>query len=142
MGTKRRALYTVVNLSSTPIWAAMILAPRSRLTRRMVELITPLQLGLGGVYDGLFTAGLIRHGKMLDFTNPDRVREGLANPDLFIAAWAHYIAFDVFVGRWIWQDALEAGTGRHWRTRLSLLLTMMAGPAGMSLYLVTRRKST
>lgn len=47
---------------------------------------------------------------------------------------AHYIAFDLFVGRWIWETAREEGRS----CRVALLLTWMAGPAGLTVFLGQR----
>ena len=134
LSPERRKAYTLINGSSAPIWLAMILAPRSRLTRWLVRSATPLFVGLGVTYDALLASGLARSGKIIDFTDPDAVRGALSNPDVFLAGWTHYIAFDLFVGRWIWQDALAQDRA----PRLALLLTWLAGPAGLSLYLVQR----
>ncbi len=71
----------------------------------------------------------------LNFRDPEAVRKALGEPDIFLGGWTHYIAFDLFVGRWIWQDALERGRS----ARLALFLTWMAGPAGLSLHLLRRR---
>jgi hypothetical protein len=124
-----------INGSSAPVWLAMILAPDSSLTRWLVQRATFLFVGLGLTYDALLASGVLRSGEVVDFRDPDAVRGALSSPDLFLAGWTHYIAFDLFVGRWIWEDALAQGR----RARLALLLTWMAGPAGLSLYLVQRR---
>ena len=133
----RRRAYGVINYSSAPIWLAMIIAPRSRITRLLVSRASQLFIGLGLTYDVLLASGMIGAGKVIDFGDPDAVRAALGAPDTFLAGWAHYIAFDLFVGRWIWEDSLKAGT----RARLSLLLTWLAGPAGLSLYLLRRPRS-
>lgn len=113
----------------------MILAPRSAVTRRLVQQASWLFLGLGLTYDALLASGTVSLGKPLDFRDGEAVRSALSEPDLFLAGWAHYIAFDLFVGRWIWQDSLERGRS----ARLGLLLTWLAGPAGLSLYLLQTR---
>ena len=137
MDPGRRRVYSVLNLSSAPVWLAMILAPRSRPTRWLVGRTGALFVGLGAAYDVLLATGIARQGEMIDFADPDAVRTALARPDTFLAGWAHYIAFDLFVGRWIWQDALARGRS----ARLALLLTWLAGPAGLSLHLVRRNRS-
>ena len=109
---------------------------RSRVTRWLVQAATPLFVGLGVTYDALLASGVVQKGDMIDFTDPDAVRGALSSPDIFLAGWTHYIAFDLFVGRWIWQDALAQDRA----PRLALLLTWLAGPAGLSLYLVQRRR--
>jgi Domain of unknown function (DUF4281) len=132
----RRQAYMLINGSSAPIWLAMILAPRARVTRRLVQTATPLFMGLGVAYDALLASGLVQSGRAIDFRDPEAVRRALSSPDVFLAGWAHYIAFDLFVGRWIWEDALEGDRA----PRVALLLTWLAGPAGLSLYLVQRRR--
>jgi hypothetical protein len=114
----------------------MILAPRSRLTRWLVQRATLLFVGLGVGYDVLLASGVARSGEVVDFRDPEAVRGALSKPDFFLAGWTHYIAFDLFVGRWIWEDAVAHGR----RAPLSLLLTWLAGPAGLSLYLIRRRR--
>ncbi|MEA2124895.1 MAG: hypothetical protein QOI80_1677 [Solirubrobacteraceae bacterium] len=133
----RRKAYTVINTSTAPVWLAMIVAPRSRLTRWLVARSTVLLVGLGVSYDALLSAGMVQNRKLIDFRDPDAVRAALATPDTFLAGWAHYLAFDLFVGRWIWEDALADGR----RPRLALLLTWLAGPAGLTLHLAQRRKA-
>jgi hypothetical protein len=133
----RRKAYTVINTSTTPVWLAMILAPRSRLTRRLVARSNLLLVALGVSYDVLLSAGMVRNRKLIDFRDPDAVRAALTIPDAFLAGWAHYLAFDLFVGRWIWEDALAQGR----QPRLALLLTWLAGPAGLTLHLAQRRNA-
>jgi hypothetical protein len=134
---RRRLAYTIINGSSAPVWLAMILAPRSELTRRLAQQVPLLFVALGVTYDALLASGVVRSGRMIDFRDPDAVRAALSDPDFFLAGWTHYIAFDLFVGRWIWEDALERGRP----ARLPLLLTWLAGPAGLSLHLARRRLS-
>ncbi|MDQ3759146.1 MAG: ABA4-like family protein [Actinomycetota bacterium] len=131
----RRRVYLLLNGSVVPFWLAMILAPRSRLTARLMQAATPLFAGLGVTYDALLVGGSVKHGEVLDFADPDAVRAALSTPDIFLAGWTHYLAFDLFVGRWMWEDALA----RDRTPRLALLLTFLAGPAGLSLYLAQRR---
>jgi hypothetical protein len=129
MSARDRRIYAVVNTCTAPVWLAMILLPRSAATRAVVRLCTPLYAALGASYVGLLASGW--GGERVDFRDPDTVRRGLLQPRGFLAGWAHYIAFDLFVGRWVWEQGLERGRS----TRLALLLTWMAGPAGLTLWL-------
>lgn len=132
----RRLAYTIINASTAPLWLAMILFPNSRVTATLVKAATPLLAGLGVTYTALLAAGVVGGGEKLDFRDPDSVRRALASPDAFLAGWTHYLAFDLFVGRWIWQESVAAGR----RSRLALFLTWMAGPAGLTLHLAQRRR--
>lgn len=129
-----RAIYAVINTCTAPLWLAMIVAPRSAATRQVVRLATPMYAALGASYIGLLASGW--GGERVDFRDPETVRRGLQQPRGFLAGWAHYLAFDLFVGRWIWeQGLLQRGS-----TRLALLLTWMAGPAGLTLWLAQSRR--
>lgn len=130
----RRRAFLVINSASAPLFLAMILAPRARLTRHLVEKAMPLHAALGVSYGVLLTSGMLTMGRPLDFRDPDRLRRALAEQDIFLAGWAHYISFDLFVGQWIWRDALASGRS----ARLALLLTWMAGPVGLTCYLVQK----
>lgn len=136
MTAAHRRTYALINGSTAPLWLAMLLAPRSRLTRWLVRRAGLLHVGLGLGYDALLAAGAVRSGRMVDFRDPEAVRRALSQPESFLAAWAHYITFDLFVGTWIWQDALSRGR----TARLALLLTWMAGPAGLSLHLARHHR--
>ncbi len=130
---RQRLVYAVVNTSTAPLWLAMVLAPRAPLTARLVRLATPLHAALGATYVGLLAAGW--GTTRVDFRDPESVRAGLGQPSGFLAGWAHYLAFDLFVGRWVWEQGLEQGRS----TRVALLLTWMAGPAGLTLWLAQSR---
>jgi hypothetical protein len=132
-----RTAYTVLNTTTAPVWAAMILAPRTRLTARLVAVATPLLAGLGITYSALLAAGVLTSDERPDVRDPDALRRAMGSPEAFLAGWTHYLAFDLFVGRWIWEDAQR----RDQSARLSLLLTWMAGPAGLTLHLAQRRRA-
>jgi len=129
---RQRRIYALINTCTAPLWLAMILAPRSAVTRRLVGMATPLYAVLGASYVGLLAAGW--GGERVDFRDPETVVAGLSKPEGFLAGWTHYIAFDLFVGRWIW----ETGLAERRSTRIALLLTWMAGPAGLTVFLGQR----
>lgn len=135
MAPSRRRTYAVINSASAPLFLAMILAPRSRLTRRMVARAVPLHATLGVAYGALLASGALSTRSFLDFRDPERLRHSLGQQDFFLAGWSHYITFDLFVGQWIWQDALDAGRS----ARVALLLTWLGGPVGLTLYLTQRQ---
>ena len=131
---RHQQAWTVVNYSSVPVWLAMILAPRSRFTRWMIDRLVPLYTGLGVAYTASLAAGVAASSERIDFLSMESVQRGLQEPNSMLAAWTHYIAFDLFVGRWIWETALEEGK----TARIPLLLTWWAGPAGLTTFLVRR----
>jgi hypothetical protein len=127
--------FKLVNASSAPLWLAMILAPRSALTRRLVGLAAPLYALLGVSYTAFLAIALADAEGPPNLTGIEGVRDAFGRPPALLAGWTHYIAFDLFVGRWIYETALEEGRP----ARLSLLLTWWAGPLGLSLFVARDR---
>ena len=125
----------IVNVSTVPFWLAMILLPRSAITRRLVSAVTPLYTTLGVAYTAFLATALATGDERVDFSDPDSVMRAFQIPEGMLAGWTHYIVFDLFVGRWIWETGLEQGRP----ARLSLLLTWWAGPLGLTLFLNRRR---
>jgi len=67
----------------------------------------------------------------------DTVAPLLATPAGATIAWVHLLAFDVFVGRWIYLDAADRGV-HPLATAPVLGLTLLFGPAGFLTYLGLR----
>lgn len=67
----------------------------------------------------------------------DRIAELLGRPEVALVAWVHFLAFDLFVGRWIYLDARERGVP-WWVSSPVLFLTLMFGPLGLLSYLIAR----
>jgi hypothetical protein len=132
LSPRERRVYAVVNTCTAPLWLLMIAAPRWPGTALALRAATPLYAVLGAGYVGLLASGW--GGERVDFREPDSVRRGLLQPRGFLAGWTHYIAFDLFVGRWIWEQGLEQGRS----TRVALLLTWLAGPSGLAVWLGQR----
>lgn len=91
---------------AAPFWALMILAPRWSWTRRIAG--SPLiALPVLAVY--LVAVAPILPEFAVEMLNPDLggVRELVATPVGTAAIWAHLIAFDLLLGRWIYLDSRE-----------------------------------
>ena len=136
MSALEKPIFQVLNASTAPLWMAMILAPHSKLTAWLMKIAAPLFVALGAGYSTLLVSGVIDGGERINFMDPDSLRAGLTSPKAFLAGWTHYLAFDLFVGRWIWQESVAAGRP----ARLSLLLTWWAGPVGLTMFLLRRKR--
>jgi len=64
----------------------------------------------------------------------------LSSPEGATLAWVHFLAFDLFVGRWIYLDSQERKIN-NWLISPILFLTLMLGPVGFVAYTVLRRIS-
>jgi hypothetical protein len=129
-------LFSLTFALAAPFWALMILLPNWSVTARVVR--SPLIVApVLACYAVLVLPAL---GTVLPVvTSPtlDGVRDLLGTVDGAAAAWAHMIAFDLFVGRWAWLD------GRDRRmpalvTAPVLVLTILLGPLGLAAHLAVR----
>lgn len=129
-------IFSLSSLTVMPFWLLMIVAPHWRITRRLLE--SPLV----ALPPALIYAALVlpRVGEVL----PAVLRPELAGITALLGApagatiaWAHFLAFDLFVGRWIYLDSRERGVSA-WLMAPILFLTLMLGPIGLALYLGLR----
>ncbi len=67
------------------------------------------------------------------FGTLEQVATLFRSPGLLLAGWIHFLAFDLFIGRWIVDDALARGLPRP-AVLPSLLLTFLLGPVGLGLH--------
>lgn len=128
-------IFAVCNYGVLPFWLLLVLAPRSRLTERLVHSPLPALL-LVPVYAWLLFFGspgsegatmFTLRGVMSIFTVPRTV----------IACWVHYLVFDLFVGAWEARDARRLGLP-HLAVVPALVVTLFLGPIGYFVYLAIR----
>jgi ABA4-like protein len=123
--------FGLANLAATAGWAALVLLPRSRV------LLDALRCGLIGAlslaYAGLVMVYLADAGG--GFGSIAGVRTLFASDPVLIAGWVHYLAFDLFVGLWIAEQADALGLSR-WLQAPILLATFMLGPLGLLVFLL------
>ena len=128
------ALYYVVTGAVMPGWLLLILTPRWRWTARLIgPVVIPALLAAVYVYI------LIVHmpGAPGGFGSLREVRRFFDTPELLLAGWVHYLAFDLFVGSWEVRDAARRGIAHAW-VAPCLVLTCLFGPLGLLLYLAVR----
>ncbi|WP_328387393.1 ABA4-like family protein [Nocardia sp. NBC_00416] len=129
-------LFDITFLGAAPFWALMILAPRWHRTRAIVAspliCLPPLL-----IYAVLVVPGLVEFSAVL--ANPDlpALQQLLGSPVGTAASWAHFVAFDLFLGRWIFFDSRDR---RIHPILISVLLvsTIMFAPLGVLAYLLIR----
>ena len=78
-------------------------------------------------------------GASMDFGSIEGVRAIFASDGGVTVGWAHYLAFDLFVGLWIARDADAKHFSRIVQAPI-LLATFMAGPLGLLVWLVIRER--
>lgn len=135
------AIFQIVNTIALLLWLVLILAPRRFGTAGWLRVA-----GAGGL--SLFYVVLVATALTIGFGNaagpcPDfstiaGIRAIFATDGGVVTGWTHYLALDLFTGVWIAEDADRRGIGRLVQGPV-LLLTFLAGPAGLLLYLILSR---
>jgi hypothetical protein len=129
-------IFALSGLLVMPFWLMMIALPHWRWTRRVMR--SPL---VGAAPALLYLAlALPRLGELLAaVTNPTLpgIAALLGTPAGATLAWAHFLAFDLLVGRWAYLDSQERGIGA-WVMAPVLFFTLMLGPIGFLGYLGVR----
>ena len=91
---------------------------------------------IGIAYAILLARGL-REGTGGGFGSIGALRRLFSSDAALAAGWLHYLAFDLFVGTWITREGLDADLSPL-LILPCLLLTFLAGPVGLVLFLVLR----
>ncbi|WP_433533321.1 ABA4-like family protein [Micromonospora sp. CA-263727] len=132
------ALFTLTFAVAAPFWALMILLPRWSVTARVIG--SPLVVApVLAIYAILVIPALGAVLPAVASPTLDGVRDLLGTADGAAAAWAHMIAFDLFVGRWAWLDSRERGVPALVMAPV-LVLTILLGPIGLAAYLAVRTR--
>jgi len=126
-------VYQILNLIPLLWWLPMILAPNWRGTRA-VTTSRGLFAGLGIFYSAFLLKAITEEGPPNYGTYEQGPRRLFKSNAGLLAGWAHYLAFDLFVGVWMYRTGLAEKRS----TRLPLLLTFLAGPLGLLYFLVQR----
>jgi len=129
-------LFKLSSLAVLPFWALMIFLPRWRVTKRLIS--SPLVCALpAALYVALVIPRLAEVWQAVSRPELSGIAALLGSPVGATIAWLHFLAFDLFVGRWIYLDSRERGI-TAWVMAPVLLLTLMLGPCGFLLYLIAR----
>ena len=126
-------LFSILNLMTMAAWLPLVFLPRARWASTVVPVAMPLLLAV--IYAVLITASL-PWGEG-GFSSLAGVKALFDNPWALLAGWAHYLAFDLFIGGWEVRDAQQRGVP-HLLVVPALVLTFLFGPVGLLLYLAMR----
>lgn len=138
-------VFSLVNLVILPFWALMLLAPYWRWTERIIRspwIAAPPAL----IYAALLLSSPLTAGSgpgpaqiAAALASPTAAGIGtlLGNPFGATVAWAHFVAFDLFVGRWAFLESRQLKLS-HWVVAPILFLILMLGPLGLLAFLIIR----
>lgn len=128
------ALFQIANPLALLGWVALALSP---LAPRPALLIAGriIPLALSALYAALVLA--FWAGAEGGFGSLADVMRLFDFPEIALAGWVHYLAFDLFVGAWIAKTA-SADRIPHLLVLPCLLLTFLFGPAGFLTFMALR----
>ena len=129
-------LFSLSSALVMPFWALMILAPHWRWTQRIIG--SPLiAVAPALLYGWLVLPALGQIWPAVSQPTLGGIAALLGTPLGATVGWVHFLAFDLFVGRWIYLDNGERGLSA-WLMAPILALTLMLGPLGLLSYLAAR----
>jgi hypothetical protein len=130
-----QVVFQICSTLVLPQWLLMIFLPKWHVTKWLVRSkLIPVLLAI--VY-GIYIIPQLSPGLFQSFNSLNGVQQLFTQEQAMLAGWVHYLAFDLFIGGWMWQNA----QGRHVPHYLlipSYLLTFMVGPLGLLFYLTAR----
>ena len=131
---KAEQIFSIANLIALIGWIILAVAPRWIVTRKIVlSGAIPLFLSVAYLVLIVLFFGRAEGG----FDSLPNVMKLFTDEWTVLAAWIHYLVFDMFVGIWEVKDAQKKGIS-HWFVIPCLVLTFMLGPIGFLLYSVLR----
>ena len=128
-----------------PFWFAMLFYPEKEFTDKLMRgpwfFLGPILIWW--IVTASEPQGLIDLAK--DSMDPENVLSGLAailgtNAGAS-AAWAHMVAGDIFVTRWMWKRCLEEGSDR-WITATTVFFGVMLMPIGVAMHVALVRNNS
>ncbi len=129
-----KILFQLANLWIMPFWALMIFLPHWQWTKRIMA--SPWMVAvLALVYAMLVLPQAIAVLPLLANPTLPGIAGLLGTPAGAAIGWIHFLAFDLFVGRWIYLDSRVRKLSA-WLASPVLFLVLMFGPFGFLLYWV------
>mmetsp|Transcript_19082 Transcript_19082/g.25141 ORF Transcript_19082/g.25141 Transcript_19082/m.25141 type:complete len:478 (+) Transcript_19082:86-1519(+) len=130
-------VFGIDNAAAIPFWGAMVLFPNNDITKAVMKSYLPVvAFGLLYVWSAYlaFQEPLALEGFSSGILDLATLTKGFSSETAVATAWAHFIAQDLFIGRFIYLDGMK---NRVFMAH-SLLLTFLFGPAGVISHLFTR----
>jgi hypothetical protein len=132
-------LFKVSGMLVLPFWLLMIFAPNWQWTRRITASVW-ICAAPAVVYAALVIPQIAQILPVVARPELPDVARLLGSHTGATIAWVHFLAFDLFVGRWAYHDSFKRNISRLVMAPV-LLLILLLGPFGLLLYLVIRTAS-
>jgi hypothetical protein len=129
-------IFSISSVLVIPFWFLIIVLPHWRWTKRIVQ--SPLIIAAAALlYAALVLPQIAQVLPAVLHPTLPGMATLLGSPTGATIAWVHFLAFDLFVGRWIYLDSRERGISA-WLMAPILFFVLMLGPIGFLLYMICR----
>ncbi len=133
-------LFWISSLYILPFWLMMWFAPNHERTEALMRSEWVYLAPLAVVYAIAVLPNIVDIFILLgsEMPTPNIVVGMFEEREVILVGWLHFLAFDLFVGRWTWQRLVATGKPLYVSTPV-LILSMMVAPLGALIgMLVTR----
>jgi hypothetical protein len=126
-------IFRICDLLVLPGWALLFLAPKWKWTIRLAMYTIPVLLAIAYLWVFIANFESLHAG----IVSLGAVEYMFHSPGMILAAWIHYLAFDLFVGAWMVRDSRRLRI-LHLAVIPCLIVTFLFGPVGLAVYLLLR----
>jgi len=133
-------IFAASGLLVLPLWFLMIFLPKWGFTRKLIGsvlIVVPAAL----LYIGLVLPRIRTILPAVVIPELSEISRLLATTDGTTIAWAHFLTFDLFVGRWVYLESRERDVS-VWLMAPVLFFVLMLGPLGLLLYFAVRGRES
>ena len=118
-------------------WLLLLILPRQPIAQRIAAIVLPLILSV------IYLVLIVQHlqGAEGGFGSLADVAALFRKPELLLAGWIHYCAFDLFIGAWEIRDSQRHGIP-HLVMIPCLVMSFVLGPIGLLFYFAIRTAKT
>ena len=128
-------VFSIANMTVMPMWLLMILIPKWKVTRFLIDFkVIPILISI--VY-AIYIFQAIQIGGMMDFGSLGAVIDLFTEEHAVLAGWVHYLAFDLLIGMWMLDQNKELKINQILMAPV-LLATFMFGPFGFLLFMAIK----
>lgn len=130
-------VFTILNASVIPFWMMLAFFASKPITQKLLFTYR-VHLALAVFYLIFILWGMVENfGGEGGMGSMAELRIAFLNDKVLLAAWAHYLVFDLFIGTWITKKCLEENISNAIKWP-SLALTLFFGPIGFLLFSLLR----
>jgi hypothetical protein len=138
-------LFTLANTIPLLGWLALCLAPLATASTVTAARVVAVVLAVAYtvmVGFALVSAAMSKNGSaMPDLATLPGLAHAFSDPHVMLIGWVHYLAFDLWTAAWEVEEAGRRGMP-HWAVLPCLVLTFLAGPVGLVVFLLLRIRWT